>query len=760
MKWIMGISTKIKSQHSLFYTLFGSFAAIILLLVSVHMASFAFFRTSMKNEIIQNSSLNLSATADNYEKHLKLIRSFMLSYLFNNDTQLLKRSEPHFDYDIVREAQVDLQQTLNNANLYLENIIYYFRDSRFVIEKDGTRTADTMFGKFYHQPAYSVDFWNREMDGGESFVIYPSAEFISTTVFGEKSFGRLMPIMVKNSYDHRFAFLVLLKSAENYQAFHQPKPGSSFLILDRNRKVLFASPDAPVDLPELKQLTGNGYEKVDNTYYFYQSSPDSGLTYMQIVSGKGLSRQIQRLNAIMLSILFLSLLIALAVSYLIAKRFHNPLARILRSIHTHSAIGSPILGASRIREFNQLHSTLDDLSRSNHKFHQDLQVKNNLLQQFAYMTRLKMIYGNMDQLPAALDTDKPYRLILFQIDFKSRFYSEISRAPDRAFILYKELIDTYFSGFYADSLTFQSDKDQILTILFAGEGQGTGQRDNLDGLIAMLHTDAVYCNFTIAPSPLLRHSADFADSYQQVLDLIRQRRLGEDIQVITEWQKPPLLMIPSPSEEHELTANLYAGADNVTVTLVERCLDQLNRSGALARQFQDFAKDVVNKTIKIMYAQSISITAGVDGVSPYDQLKGCHTVAQYKEFLRRFLTWSADAIRKKKAETDVTTKFVMEYVEANYGEDLSLDMLAGKLGITGPYLSTYFKEKTGTNFSDYINTVRMNKAIEMLRDTDLKIQEIASLVGYYTVASFNRVFKKYTGVTPSEFRKRNHIWRE
>ncbi|MCC3376760.1 AraC family transcriptional regulator [Cohnella sp. REN36] len=99
------------------------------------------------------------------------------------------------------------------------------------------------------------------------------------------------------------------------------------------------------------------------------------------------------------------------------------------------------------------------------------------------------------------------------------------------------------------------------------------------------------------------------------------------------------------------------------------------------------------------------------------------------------------------------TKFVKEYVESHFGDDLSLDAIAGKLGITGPYLSTYFKEKTGINFSDYTYTVRMSKAKEMLKDTDLKIQDIASLVGYFTVASFNRVFKRFTGLTPSEFRR-------
>ncbi|MNF92233.1 DNA-binding transcriptional regulator AraC [compost metagenome] len=47
----------------------------------------------------------------------------------------------------------------------------------------------------------------------------------------------------------------------------------------------------------------------------------------------------------------------------------------------------------------------------------------------------------------------------------------------------------------------------------------------------------------------------------------------------------------------------------------------------------------------------------------------------------------------------------------------------------------------------------MNKAMELLEKTELKVQDVATLVGYYTIASFNRMFKKHTGITPSEFRR-------
>lgn len=754
MKWTARFRGTAKNQMSLFYTLFGSFIAIILLLVSINWVAFTFFRQSIRDEIILNSSLNLNATAANYEKHIKLVRSFMLGYLFDNDTEILKRGDPMRRYDVVVDVQKSLAHDLNNTSLYLDNIVYFFRGDDFIIDRDGTRDANTMFSKFYYERAYTADFWQYEMDGEESFKVYPAASFASVTPFERKPLGTLLPILVKNGYDHDFAFIAFLNGDRIYAAFHQAKPSSTFFIVDGGGRTLFSSDDRLVLPKALAGKTGKGYVKIDDSYYFYRTGGETGFTYVERVPDKGLAAQLRRLNLIMLALLALSVLIGLAVSYWFSKRFHNPLANMIRSVQSLRAVGVPAGEGSRIKEFNLLHDTLSDLSRSNREYHEDLLAKNNLLQQFAYMKKLKKIHGGVDQMPADVDSDAHYRLVLSQIEFKERFAKEIANAPQRAFNMYKELIDAHFSSRYDDSLTFQLEKDQVLTILFVKSDRGASLRgENMDKLVRMLGTDIPYCNFTIAISPIRSHSADFAETYQDVLDLVKQRRLGEDVQVIGEWIPQPSLMIPAPSEEQELTANLQAGCDEVTVPLVNQLLDQLARAGALAHQFQDFAKDVVNRTIKILYAQNISFTTFAEGGSPYDQLKSCYTLEQYKAFFGKFLSRSAEAVRAKKSETDIITKFVMEYVEEHFGDDLSLDAIAGKLGITGPYLSTYFKEKTGTNLSDYILTVRINKASQMLRDTDLLIQEIASLVGYYTVASFNRVFKRYTGLTPSEFRR-------
>ena len=110
-------------------------------------------------------------------------------------------------------------------------------------------------------------------------------------------------------------------------------------------------------------------------------------------------------------------------------------------------------------------------------------------------------------------------------------------------------------------------------------------------------------------------------------------------------------------------------------------------------------------------------------------------------------------IRRKAEESDPIIDYATDYINTHLGDDITLELVADKLGITGTYLSTYFKNKKGVNFSDYINNVRMRKAQELLATTDLKVLDIASMVGYYSVNAFIRKFKKHTGVPPGEYRK-------
>lgn len=95
---------------------------------------------------------------------------------------------------------------------------------------------------------------------------------------------------------------------------------------------------------------------------------------------------------------------------------------------------------------------------------------------------------------------------------------------------------------------------------------------------------------------------------------------------------------------------------------------------------------------------------------------------------------------------------VLSYVDQHYREDIVLGELAEKLYVNQSYLSREFKKETGYSMVKFITNKRIREARTLLRDTDMLITEIATLVGYNNITHFNAMFKKETGISPKEFR--------
>lgn len=100
-----------------------------------------------------------------------------------------------------------------------------------------------------------------------------------------------------------------------------------------------------------------------------------------------------------------------------------------------------------------------------------------------------------------------------------------------------------------------------------------------------------------------------------------------------------------------------------------------------------------------------------------------------------------------------TIALVEQYIQEHYGQVLSLDILAEKVYLTPHYLSSIFIQEKGIGINKYIKNVRMEKARELLRETNMKISDISEQVGYSSLSYFCRSFRNEYGVTPDQYRK-------
>jgi len=108
----------------------------------------------------------------------------------------------------------------------------------------------------------------------------------------------------------------------------------------------------------------------------------------------------------------------------------------------------------------------------------------------------------------------------------------------------------------------------------------------------------------------------------------------------------------------------------------------------------------------------------------------------------------------RKRDTDGMSELVKKaiyYIREHYEENISLNDVAGVVGVSLQYFSKIFKDETGKNYVEWLNRFRIEKAKDLMNETSLTIKEVCFKVGYNDPNYFSRIFKKYEGVAPTDY---------
>jgi two-component system response regulator YesN len=146
---------------------------------------------------------------------------------------------------------------------------------------------------------------------------------------------------------------------------------------------------------------------------------------------------------------------------------------------------------------------------------------------------------------------------------------------------------------------------------------------------------------------------------------------------------------------------------------------------------------------------------GRDGM-PFDPVFRFETLPELQAQIGAFARRAAEVVRGTQGRTvRKIIRDVRDYIDANYAHPfLTLSGVAKKFSMNLSYLSRLFKEETGSTFVEYLGRVRMEHAIELLNETDKKAYQIAEEVGIVDPHYFSVCFKKHTGVSVAEYRKK------
>jgi len=98
---------------------------------------------------------------------------------------------------------------------------------------------------------------------------------------------------------------------------------------------------------------------------------------------------------------------------------------------------------------------------------------------------------------------------------------------------------------------------------------------------------------------------------------------------------------------------------------------------------------------------------------------------------------------------------VVTYINENYMQDVSLDKISKSMYLSPVYISKIFKEEIGESPINYLIKVRLSKAVELMKDSNKPIKEVAKSIGYDDAYYFSKLFKKYYGFSPLKYKNMN-----
>lgn len=152
--------------------------------------------------------------------------------------------------------------------------------------------------------------------------------------------------------------------------------------------------------------------------------------------------------------------------------------------------------------------------------------------------------------------------------------------------------------------------------------------------------------------------------------------------------------------------------------------------------------------IAIHYGNDVAITKQNEWLN---QIWGIQTKLELRETLDE-ISKQISAIQKKTSYSLVVLK-ALKIIYERYNDGVTLDEISNSLHITPEYLSTIFTKEVGKTYTSFIKELRINKAKELLKCSELKTFEIAKEVGYPDAKYFSRVFKDATGLSPGDYQR-------
>lgn len=339
-----------------------------------------------------------------------------------------------------------------------------------------------------------------------------------------------------------------------------------------------------------------------------------------------------------------------------------------------------------------------------------------------------------------------FMLMIIKMDPTEKFYEEFTtpeykKIKEGIYDILKEILsDSYFT------YIIPSDENTLYIVLNLREDTAKGEiSTKINQIMRMFEIDREYMHFSLGMGNAYFGISGLKKSYNEAQSAFVVGSTGGKK---TAPRQSAVFM--TAEDEDRLYSIINDNRMNDAKALTDKALDECRKSGADNAQMSQLFVQIFNVVFKVMRIQNISYANA--NRSDFDIMKDImlSTPEEAYEMLGGLLGKISDILSATHSKIDVMA--IITYIDENYSTELSLDILADEFDTSPKYISKLVKDKLGISFVEYVAGLRINRAKELLEDTDKSVMEIYTETGFNNRNTFIRTFKNFMRITPSEYR--------
>jgi len=764
----------LKSKR-IFIRFFISYIAVLLMPVIIgsfiyaQMLRIVIDETEEKNGIILEQSKYI---VDGYMASVdKMIQQMTLDSRVIQLMQAGREIEGENIYKVF-EAQRNLS-TAYVTNDFIANFYIYFRDSNMVITKDTAYFNPEVFYRSYintNMEGYSS--WIERMTGAYNNQSYVSDSYLDYNEHRKIYIDALQSIPISNT-GYPKGCISILVDEDKIRKLVDPistDKGGWFYITDSKGNILSSTQgtDTPIQKIDIDSSKSSGSESVvfqnKNMLVSYSVSNKNNWRYVSVIPLSIVMAKVEYVKRITIVITVLILVVGFIIALMAAYQNNKPIRRMIKTLS--GKMGQDI-DLTYKNEYDILEGNLVSLISNNDHLMHAMQEQAVLIKATFFERLIKGQFRGIKELEAISSLagieirGNIYAVLMIQIiEFTGTVTSEYLDDIERRRVLAKDVIGSCVAG---NGFVHGIENDKIMLLLSFNNEDNRDIKKEVEVIINNINfelNNLMNSRFAFAVGKTYSSILDVYKSYNeacQALDCILKKT---DESVFwydrIKWENNEF------SFPLEAQVRLFYLVKSGGKEDVEKLLDEIYSENYENRQLSDEMSKLLENDLYATYIRIRSKLKIKDDIEPGErkvQLNMPHSNRNIEEWYNSLKYSFSDLCEivssQKKNYNNQLVDEVTQYIKENYSDSqLSLASVASRFGLTEANLSMFFKERTGENFSTYVENLRIEQACELLKKRGgAPINKIAELVGYNSDHSFRRAFKRIKCISPTDFKK-------